>query len=269
MGFVIHGPGETPIGSVAEWERLAAPAGKGRHWVDDRSAKELAVRWVSGKVPEEVRAVLESHAAFRDFLPTGAWAEHKTALDEYGGNTRNHDLLVVGTCGDEKAIVDVEGKADESFGSLVGKQLERARTAEREKPGSKAARRVEELCRAVLGVRPEEARDVRYQLVYGVAAAVIAAKERQAKRAAWIVHEFVSGGLSAHALKRNARDLAAFVGRLSGEGGLMEVAPGRLLGPWRLPGGERVSSEVELYMGKARLEKVVPEPGGLRAVRLG
>ena len=258
MGFVIYGPGEKAIGSVDEWERLAAPAGKGRHWVDDRSAKELAVRWAAGEVPEEVRAVLESHAAFRDFRPAEAWAEHKTALDEYGGNTRNHDLLVAGTCGDEKAIVDVEGKADESFGSLVGKQLERARTAEREKPGSKAARRVEELCRAVLGVRPEEARDVRYQLVYGVAAAAIAARERGATRAAWIVHEFVSGAVSEHALKRNARDLAAFVGRLSGESGPREVAPGTLLGPWRLPGNERVSSEVEVYIGKARREKVVP-----------
>src|SRR5687767_14809306 len=129
MRFVIHGPGEKPIGSVAEWEHLASPAGKDRQWVDDRSAKELALRWVSGELPEQVRSLLQSHVAFRDFVPTQAWAEHKTPLDNYGGNTRNHDLLVLGKCGDQTAIVDVEGKADESFGSLVAKQLERARKA--------------------------------------------------------------------------------------------------------------------------------------------
>src|SRR5687767_5640494 len=113
MGFVIHGTGGELIDSEEAWKALAAPAGKDLHWVDDRSAKELARRWFSGTVPEEVQRVLESHAAFRDFVATEAWAEHKTPLDGYGGNTRNHDLLVLGRCGDETAIVDVEGKADE------------------------------------------------------------------------------------------------------------------------------------------------------------
>ena len=254
MGFVIHGAGEQ-IGSVDEWARLAAPAGKERHWVAGRRAMELARRWVSGTVPEEVQRVLESHAAFREFVPTDAWPEHRTQLDGYGGNTRNHDLLLVGRCGDGPAIVDIEGKADESFGSLVGRQLARAREAQVEKPGSMALARVEELCGAVLGTTAGAASELRYQLIHGVAAAVIAAGERGAKRAAWIVHEFGGGSVSGHALKRNARDLAAFVARLARAKGPVEVAPGTLLGPWRLPGGGRVSPDVELYIGKARWEE--------------
>lgn len=125
---------------------LASPAGKGRQWADNRSAKELAGRWAAGTMPVEVQRLLESHAAFRDFVPTKAWAEHETALDGCGGNTRNHDLLVLGECGSDAAIVDVEGKADKSFGLLVGKQLERARTARREKLSSMALTRVEDLC---------------------------------------------------------------------------------------------------------------------------
>src|SRR5688500_12127387 len=241
MGFLIHGTGGERIGSLEEWASLAPPAGREKQWREGRSAMELARRWAAGILPEEVRQVLESHAAFREFEPREAWAEHRTALDSYGGNTRNHDLLLVGRCGDEPAIVDIEGKADESFGSLVGKQLVRARQARLEKPGSMALTRVEELCHAVLGTRAEDASDLRYQRIYSVAGAVIAAQEHGAKRAAWIVHGFGGGPVSAHALKRNARDLATFVGRLSGEGGLVEVAPGTLLGPWRLPGGGRVS----------------------------
>ena len=251
MGFVIHGARAERIGSLEEWARLAPPAGREKQWREGRSAMELARRWAAGTVPDEVRRVLESHPAFQEFEPIEAWAEHKTALDGYGGNTRNHDLLLVGRCGDDLAVVDIEGKADESFGSLVGRQLIRAREAMSERPGSMALARVEELCRSVLGTTAAAASDLRYQLIHGVAAAVIAAETHGAKRAAWLVHEFRVGRTNEHALRRNARDLEAFVGRLSGQSGPATLTPGTLLGPWRLPGGGRVSSDVDLYIGKA------------------
>src|SRR5215217_7155070 len=100
--FVIRGAGGEPIRSVDEWARLAPPAGREKQWREGRSAMELARRWAAGIVPEEVQAVLASHASFRDFVPEEALAEHRTELDGYRGNTRNHDLLLVGRCGDEQ-----------------------------------------------------------------------------------------------------------------------------------------------------------------------
>lgn len=98
----------------------------------------------------------------------------------------------------------------------------------------------------MLGTTADAAKAVRYQLIYGVAAAVIAAKEREANLAASLAHEFVSGALSTHALERNARDLALFVGHPSQGASPIEVPAGKLLGPWRLPGGGPVSPDIDL-----------------------
>ena len=64
-------------------------------------------------------------------------------------------------------------------------------------------------------------------------------------RAVMLVHEFVTSETQPGNHKRNSSDLAAFVYRLS-RGRATEVADGRLVGPFIVPG----AAEVELFIGK-------------------
>ena len=253
----IRGIGRELIHTLDDWFRLAPPAGRAVHWKEGRSALELARRWVGGGVPEEVRLLLDSNAAFRGFSPVQALAETRTAIDDYRGNTRNHDLLVIGETAAGPAVLDVEGKVDESFGHTIAEQLTAARAARVRNPRSMASDRLEELCSAVLGTPPTAVAvgHLRYQLVYGVAAAVIAAAKHGASRVAWIVHEFRTPAAKPAALGRNARDLDAFLRHLgsldTSDGTARQATQTSLAGPFRLPGGRTVPADIDLYVGKA------------------
>jgi hypothetical protein len=91
---------------------------------------------------------------------------------------------------------------------------------------------------------------LRYQLVHGAAATFIYAGQHQAKRAAFIVHEFWSLGLSNERLDANAKALASFVACLAGEP--RQIQHGELIGPFRILGGGRVPGSIPLFIGKVR-----------------
>jgi hypothetical protein len=80
-------------------------------------------------------------------------AETRTKLDGYGGNTRNHDLVVNGRVPDARANLDLEARADEAFGETIAQRLAKTQTYLRENPRSNAEARVRELCAAVSGCR--------------------------------------------------------------------------------------------------------------------
>ena len=252
MTFSIYGAGRRPITTLDEWSRLAPPAGRAHHWKAGRSAQELARRWVSGVLPDEVQHLLRSQAVFRGFVPVEAHAEHKTPIDSYRGNTRNHDLLVIGRTQDGAALLDIEGKVDEPFGPTVAEQSSTARRARADNPRSRALERLNEICWAVVGAPPETVGSLRYQLLHGVAAAVITAAQQEARCAAWIVHEFRTPDADPAALQRNAGDLAAFIEHLKvPQRPVSRGTETSLVGPFRLPGGGRVPAGAELYIGKA------------------
>jgi hypothetical protein len=117
-------------------------------------------------------------------------------------------------------------------------------------PRSKALARIHALSHAVFGVEPGEIGELRYQLLHGVAAAMIRARDEGAGQVAFVVHEFRSPGLSIQKLKTNASDLAAFVRRLGGDPSQL-LKDGSLTGPFHAPGNERVPSGVALFIGKA------------------
>jgi hypothetical protein len=200
-------------------------------------------------LPEEVRALLDRHAATRSFTPEVAYAETLTPLDSYRGNTRNSDLLVVGAAGEQRVLLDLEGKADESFGGTIAETVRAAETRLQENPASKGLARVQELCQAVLGRGPGGVGELRYQLLHGMAAAVIRAGMEGADRAVFLVHEFQGAQTQPFRCERNTTDLEAFVAALGGDPGA--IRRGELLGPLFLPGGGRVSREIPLYVGKA------------------
>jgi hypothetical protein len=244
VAFPIYDRLEQRILTLCDWRTFAPPAHRD-HWQDGRSAKELARRWLGGRLPPEVAGLLASRPAFRGFAPEAAWAEHKTRLDARRGNSRTHDLLVVGRCGGAAALLDVEGKADEPFGDTIAVAL--AKAVARRAPG--AIDRIHELCRAVLAATPAQAPQVPYQLVYGTAAALLAAARRRAPVVAWVVHEFRTPALDARKLAANARALNAFAADLAGVPDL-EVPPGALVGPLRVR-GDGLPRSIDLYLGKA------------------
>jgi hypothetical protein len=186
-------------------------------------------------------------------VPEVGYPETKTPLDGRAGNTRNHDLLVIGKVRGERVVVDVEGKADESFGPTVEQRMRAATTERQRNPRSGALERVRSLCENVLGLPPEEVGEVWYQLVHAMAAAVNAARAKQVGRVAWVVHEFRSRGTNREKLEMNMRDLDAFVARVLGPG-VPSVSEGRLIGPIHVGRGGQGEAAVELYIRKAVCE---------------
>lgn len=248
-GFPIRGRGGQIIRTVEEWFRHAPPAGGELHWREGRSAMELARRWQPGRVPEEVQRLLEGTKAFVGFVPESGSAECKTPLDGYGGNTRNHDLVVTGSVQGARVNLDIEGKADETFGQTIDKELVGAEAYLLKNPRSKKLARVRELCAAVFNREPAAVGGLRYQLLHAVAAALIRAREDGADRVAFIVHEFRSTGVREVQAVANAADLAAFVRALGGDAA--PLAAGKMVGPLFVPGNTRVPADVALYIGKA------------------
>src|SRR4051794_23324222 len=107
------------IRTVDDWLRYAGPKEGKAQWVHGRSAMESARAWLrTGEpaLPEEIRSVLESGAGgTADFQPIYAIPELVTRLDEFPGEHRNHDLVVVGEARGGRTLIGIEAKADEAF----------------------------------------------------------------------------------------------------------------------------------------------------------
>lgn len=236
----------TEIRTVEDWLAAMPARVREKHWKDGRSAKELARAWVGTGavvVPEEVARLLETDSEFSAVELAEATPEAEVRLDDFAGNTRQADLLIVGRRAGEPVVISVEAKADESFGPTIGEALLAGEQVE----GSNAPARIRQLCEAVFGVGPDEITGLRYQLLHSVAGTLIAASERRARRALFLIHEFL-GSTRQENVERNAADFEAFVRRLGWKG---EVGAGWIAGPLEVPGGGRVPSDVELFIGKA------------------
>lgn len=232
------------ICSIDSWFEAAPPKGGLEQWVDGRSAKELAKAFCfqdTVAVPPELHSILNSHTVLAPVELTEGWPEHKITLDSFRGETRNTDLAGLGTCGLGTVAISIEAKADESFGGLIGSILAGASTA------SKVPARIETLAQALFGRSGGEIADLRYQLLHGVAASLIFAREHQADAAAFVVFEFSGPTCSPERLDRNAHDLERFVSSFR----LQELRSGYLAGPFVVPGGRTIPSGVPLFIGKA------------------
>lgn len=240
----------TEIRSLDEWHAAMPPRLRERQWKDGRSAKELARAWAGTghvQVPDEVVRLLETDSEFTGTELLEAYPEAAVALDDFRGNTRNADLLIVGRRSGEPVVIAVEAKADESFGPSVGEYLAAKQATER----SNAPARIRQLSSALFGADPAEIQELRYQLLHAAAGTLIAAEQHGARKALFLVHQFVAS-TDRRKVERNASDFEAFVRRLGWEG---EVGTGRIAGPFRVPSGGKVPSGVELFIGKVQRPK--------------
>jgi len=247
----IHKAGHE-IRSVDEWFRWAPPKRGKLHWKDNRSAKELARSWFragTAQAPEELRSLLTftfgSELVFEEALP-----ECATQLDDFEGETRNCDLVVVCQAATQRIVIGVEAKADEPFGSsTVGDYYDQTVGS-----SSNVPKRIEQLSIALFGRQPDDViRGLRYQLVHAAAASLIEADAHSARCGIFLVHEFISAGLSRPKLEQNAKDWAAFV-RAFPQVAEATVQKNQILGPVSVPGGGRVPRAIPLYLGKVMTE---------------
>ena len=255
------------IQSVKDWHKLAPPKRPQLQWKDGRSAKELAKAWfpaaVPGlpEIPPELLALLE---VLGDIDLCEGEPEAVVRVDCFGGEPPNCDLLIHGACQLGKIAIYVEAKADEPFGALVGQAFDKGERINRAFDRGEQPRRsdlpeqIRGLTSAVLGKPVEDCRKLRYQLLYGTAAALSAARKHDAVAAIFAVHEFVTECTEDAKLKKNAKDLNKFVRTLSGLR-KQRVHPERLLGPFLVPGNEHIPGSVKLFIGKATRNRGCPD----------
>ncbi len=250
---VIENARGQPIRSVDDWFRLAPPQGGAEQWVDGRSAKELAKVWFRRNVPsvpDELRELLAAVDETRDLEITRIIAEKITRLDEFDPGHRNHDLTILGKTREGQVLIAVEAKADESFVSTIAEALRAAEIRVGNGTTGKSSnlpKRVAELCTAVLGCEPRVAHEIRYQLLYGLAGALIEAKAQAANRAVFLVHEFVTDRTKDEIHARNRRDLERFAAHF---GLQFRPADSMWAGPIQVPGGKHVPGDIPIWLAK-------------------
>jgi hypothetical protein len=257
----IIGPGGTSISTVDEWFAHAPPKRGIVQWKDRRSAKELARAWVGTGTPIQptvIAEALDAQPETRGYVAGRGFPEHKTVLDELAGETRNHDLLLVGEAGGRKTVVGVEAKADETFGETIGIYL--GKVAGRQ--GSKAPARIRSLVQAIFGadqLLPDGSvgspiSSLRYQLLHATAATVIEARAHGAVQAVLLVHQFLSASTEGSAgtdpakVAHNDEDLHSFVAALRAPD---PTGANWVTGPIAVPGHRRVPAFDGLFIAKA------------------
>ncbi len=228
------------IGSVAQWKRLCTRKGQ---WKEGRSVTELAksfFRTGCASLPLEIDNLLKSHPQtasirFRTCIP-----EAVTRLDKFRGGQRNHDAILIDDEPGLTSLAGIEAKVDEPFGKIVSSRLVAA--------SPNARTRVQQLSSGLFGRFDSATAKLRYQLVHVTAGTLIEAKRRGARKAIFVVDEFVSRESSERARRENRIDWASFLNALGVPSD--NLLPGILLGPLRVPGGRFVPGDVPLFVGK-------------------
>ena len=242
------------ISSVEDWFKFAPPKRK-NHWVDGRSAMELAKAWFpfhgTPIVPPEFSCLINSSEVLGSLKPEWGEPEVTVRFDPFGGERRNCDLLVMAVTESGHVAISVEAKSDELFGNrTVAEAFRRGSST----TGSKVPERICRLTSAVLGLPVDECGTLRYQLLYGIGAALAAAKIHSASTALFVVHEFVTHLTNDVKRAQNATDLHNFLCALT-KGVVGQLSAGHLVGPFRVPGNDYIPKSTDLFIGKAVREK--------------
>jgi hypothetical protein len=196
--------------------------GKEEHWEDDHSAKLIATTWFSANdLPLMVRRTLEQIPRFADAELVDAFLERCVELGD-GLRPSQTDVLAVLGLKSELAVMAVEGKVTESFGSLVSEWL---RDASNEKH-----QRLARLAKT-LGLDVTTIGHLRYQLLHRTASAIYEAHRYHAKAAIMMVHSFDPADAGVADFKRFSSQM-----RLS------DADATRLIGPVEC-------ERVDLYLG--------------------
>lgn len=173
-----------PTKTADDWKELLAD--KNKHWVENKSAYELAHNWESAAqrergLPEPVAVLLDGHDATHDARLLLALPEHKVAVEGRGFPSQT-DLWALLRGPHGLISLAVEGKAGEPFGEIVQKWLG-------EPEGENRKARLTALC-DTLNITIEEAKPLRYQLLHRAVSAILEANRFTASTAILLVQSF-------------------------------------------------------------------------------
>ena len=242
------------LDSLEVWEAHAGPKNPD-HWVDGRSAKEVARAWLeagTGFLPQEVASVLEAHPAFGVLAAWDAEPEVKLPFDKFPGEPRNSDLVILGQDRMGSLLIAVEAKADEPFSETLGDTLAAALERKLKNSASNGIARVEQLASALFGSHKRgepSLKKIRYQLLTACAGALCEAQRRGCNRALMLVQEFVTTKTNDKKHLRNATDLNTFIKRIS-HGSVEALRAGEIVGPFEVPGMPLLTESPPLFVGK-------------------
>lgn len=236
------------IQTIHEWFYKCPPKGKEKHWKDGRSAKETAKHWVHTIPKPFIDILKDKHLKYERCSP-----EYVTKFDDYKGESRNHDLLILAKDkSPNTVIISIESKADEPFGDTVLKTKVAAEKTKQIKPKSMALERIEDLRHAFFGEIKDGQLELRYQLLTAVAGTIAEAKNRDAKTAYFLVQAFVEKENHKH--QQNKKDLDHFINKLS-KGVYSNLENNQLLGPFKVAKAtEKLPDDIELYIGKFEIQ---------------
>ena len=259
MSSILIHKNSNRIESVEDWFQFAPPREGRRQWKDRRSAKELAKAWFpqlgSPQIPTDLIVLLNGHPDIIDTEILEGTPEHKIPLDNFRGETRNADLVLVGKRGESKVSINIEAKADEPYAQTIVEKLRSVKN-----PRSKIPDRIDLLCQALLGDTPAlnpELLDLRYQLLTGCAGALIEASRIDADMAVFVIHVFISDAVDEQKIRLNDIDYVGFL-KCLGFSDAETMDDGSLIGPLTVPGGPFVSSDMSLYVGKIKTQVTGP-----------
>jgi len=255
------------------------PDRKLQHFKPGRSAYELAVLYTKTgcpSVPTELRCILDSHEDTRGVIVERGKVERETPLPCSIRGNRCHDISLDGRLPLVEVFVSIEGKADERFGDTVANELKEAfrRSANTDFP-----RRLDCLTQYLLGIPafndPQRKvlnpaiQNVPYQLLAGVAATLLEAENRGARKAIFIVHEFRTAKTNYANMQRNAEALNSFLRLLLQSNGTVsdkfELESAHLLRfpvlPRAIRSGGAYLPDIPLYVGKIRTDLLLGTKG--------
>jgi hypothetical protein len=150
-----------------------------KQWREGYSAYELATCWLkAGGFPASVRSALDAYPPFKDAELIEAFFERKVDLGTAGHPSQN-DLLVYAKIPSGFVAIAVEGKVKESFGQYAGEMTMT--------PGLET-RQIDLAGR--LGLRRDDLRHIRYQLLHRTLSALLEAERYHANHALMLVHSF-------------------------------------------------------------------------------
>ncbi len=248
------------IKTIEDWERFGGPL-SGDQWVDGRSAKELAKAWMSDRgprVPQDFRALLESHEVTRDLKIEDVFPEARLTFDECGGNVRNSDLAFAGLNPGGTVAVTVESKADEPFGNCsISEEIELAKQLLISKPKSKKLIRIDGLLKGLFGQSTvsvsEEIGELRYQLLTALAGTLAFAKKSEAHVAVMVIHVFRTDLTTKKKIESNNEDYCRFLNVLGNICGT-QTSGTSFHGPFRVEGSDRYTDPPPFYITKLTTE---------------
>ena len=151
-------------------------------------------------------------------------------LDDFTGEPRNCDLIMFGQIASARFVVNIEAKADEPFGELIGEYYDRKLRIR-----SNVPRRIEDLASMLFGGLDNEVRRLRYQLLHATAATLLSTQTYGADKAVFLVYEFISAKLKSENVHRNRQNWTNFVWALAGKSAPKLIGDSQIVGPVPLP----------------------------------